>query len=502
MSLTFSSRPKGVHVLDALELARWQFGITTVYHFLQVPLTIGLATLVAIMQTKTRKTGDPKWQRVTDFFGKILLINFALGVATGIVQEFQFGMNWSEYSRYVGDIFGAPLAFEALLAFFLESTFLGLWIFGKGRLSPKVHNLTIWLFAAGTAISAFFILAANAFMQYPTGAVVNPETGRAELDGMGGFLKVLFNATSHFQFAHTISAAFLVSGTVVAALSIWWMARSVRITGDEKEARGYWRPAAKIGLTAMLISSITVIGTGHFMGQHIGDIQPAKAAAMMGTMESGEAHELTLVMDTRSTDGFQLTVPIPGLESFMATNHFSGPDSFLPGLDDVNAELQEKYADVYGPDQDYRPNLTVTFYSFRIMMGLGFAMAAVSLLGFWQISGKKINRSEAWGKFWLWMIPMPFIASSFGWILQEMGRQPWVVVPGENNVFLLTDYGVSSSVSAASVLISMLVFTLLYTGLGVVWIALLRRYALEGINTKSKIVEYDSAVPAQPNFVY
>ena len=176
-------------MLDALDLARWQFGITTVYHYLQVPLTIGLATLVAVMQTKARKTGDPKWQKVTDFFGKILLINFALGVATGIVQEFQFGMNWSEYSRFVGDIFGAPLAFEALLAFFFESTFLGLWIFGKGRLSPKIHNLTIWLVAIGTLLSAFFILAANSFMQYPTGAVINPETGRAELDGAGGFLR-------------------------------------------------------------------------------------------------------------------------------------------------------------------------------------------------------------------------------------------------------------------------------------------------------------------------
>ncbi|MGO1593830.1 MAG: cytochrome ubiquinol oxidase subunit I [Ancrocorticia sp.] len=489
-------------MLEALDLARWQFGVTTVYHFLQVPLTIGLATLVAIMQTKARKTGDPKWQRVTDFFGKILIINFALGVATGIVQEFQFGMNWSEYSRYVGDIFGAPLAFEALLAFFLESTFLGLWIFGKDRLSPKVHNLSIWLFAFGTAISAFFILAANAFMQYPVGAVVNPETGRAELDGMGGFLRVLFNETSLFQFAHTLFAAFLVAGTFVAAISIWWMSRSVRVTGNEKEARAYWKPTAKIGLTAMLIASIGAIGTGHFMGQHVIDIQPAKGAAMMGTMESGEAHELTLLMDTRDTDGYQLVLPIPGVESFMATNHFTGEESFLPGLDDVNAELQEKYADVYGEDQDYRPNLTVTFYSFRAMMGIGFAMLAVSLLGFWQIKGSKINRAEGWGKFWLWMIPLPFLASSFGWILQEMGRQPWVVVPGENNVMLLTNLGVSSSVSAASVLISMVAFTALYTGLGVIWIALIRRYALEGINTKSKVVEYDSTANAQPNFVY
>ncbi len=256
-------------------------------------------------------------------------------------------MNWSEYSRFVGDIFGAPLAFEALLAFFFESTFLGLWIFGKGRLSPKIHNLTIWLVAIGTLLSAFFILAANSFMQSPSGAVINPETGRAELDGAGGFLKVLFNLTSMWTFIHTITAAFLVAGTVVAALSFWWMARSVRLTGNEEEARGYWKPAAKIGLVAMLISSVAVSTSGHFMGQHVVEIQPAKAAAMMGTMESGEAHELVLLMDTRSTDGFQLVLPIPGIESFMSTNHFTGPKSFLPSLDDVNAELQQKYARMY-----------------------------------------------------------------------------------------------------------------------------------------------------------
>ncbi|MFN8049565.1 MAG: cytochrome ubiquinol oxidase subunit I [Ancrocorticia sp.] len=489
-------------MLDALDLARWQFGITTVYHYLQVPLTIGLATLVAVMQTKARKTGDPKWQKVTDFFGKILLINFALGVATGIVQEFQFGMNWSEYSRFVGDIFGAPLAFEALLAFFFESTFLGLWIFGKGRLSPKIHNLTIWLVAIGTLLSAFFILAANSFMQYPTGAVINPETGRAELDGAGGFLKVLFNATSMWTFTHTITAAFLVAGTVVAALSFWWMARSVRLTGNEEEARGYWKPAAKIGLVTMLIASVGVSLSGHFMGQHVVEIQPAKAAAMMGTMESGEAHELVLLMDTRSTDGFQLVLPIPGIESFMSTNHFTGPESFLPGLDDVNAELQEKYADVYGPDQDYRPNLTVTFYSFRIMVGIGMLGIALSLLGLLLLRGRNIVRSEQLGKLWLLAIPLPFLGNSFGWLLTEMGRQPWVVNPGENNVYLLTSLGVSDSVSVAYVAISMSVFTLLYTALGVVWIMLLRRYALEGINTKSKVIEYDSNSAEQLKFVY
>lgn len=482
--------------MEALELARWQFAITTVYHFLQVPLTIGLATLVAIMQTKGLRSGNPAWEKVTDFFGKILLINFALGVATGIVQEFQFGMNWSEYSRFVGDIFGAPLAFEALLAFFLESTFLGLWIFGKNRLAPKVHTLMIWLFAIGTAVSAFFILAANSFMQYPMGAKLNPVTGRAELDGMGGFLKVLFNETSLLTFIHTISTAFMVSGTVVAALSMWWMARSIRMTKITDEAETYWRPAAKLGMVSLLIASIAVIGSGHAMGQHIVNIQPAKAAAMMGICETGPEHNLVLAMDTSSCEGKQIVLPFPkGAESFMATNHFSGDESVLKGLDDVNAEMQEKYASVYGKDTDYRPNLTVAFYSFRIMMGVGFLGLLLSVLGLFHLRGGKLLKSEKIGSVWLWMIPLPFLAASFGWILAEMGRQPWIVNPGANDVFLMTQQGVSGNVSSTEVIISMALFTLLYTALGVVWIILLRRYSIEGINPKKKTTEYDAEAP-------
>lgn len=488
--------------MEAFELARWQFGITTVYHFLQVPLTIGLSTLVAIMQTKGLRSGDKKWEKVTDFFGKILLINFALGVATGIVQEFQFGMNWSEYSRFVGDIFGAPLAFEALLAFFLESTFLGLWLFGKNRLSPKIHTLCIWLFAIGTTVSAFFILAANSFMQNPNGAILNPETGRAELDGMGGFLKVLFNETTILTFLHTISGAFLVSGGVVAGLAFWWMARSKRLTSSDEEATHYWRPAAKVGLIAMVIASFGAIGSGHFMGQHVVDIQPAKAAAMMGVCESGESHDLVIAMWTSDCEGAQLKLPFPGgLESFMATNHFSGDESFLKGLDDVNAELQAKYADVYGKDVDYRPNLTVTFWSFRIMMGIGFVGLALSALGLWALRGGKTLTSEKLGKLWILAIPLPFLGNSFGWILTEMGRQPWIVNPGENGVMLMTNFGLSGSVTASSVLISMVIFTLLYTFLGVIWFMLLRRYALEGINLKKAEPVSDSS-DAPMSFVY
>ena len=487
--------------LDAVTVGRWQFGITTVYHFVLVPLTIGLSLLVAIMQTAWHRTGKEYWLQATRFFGKLLLINFALGVATGIVQEFQFGMNWSEYSRFVGDIFGAPLAFEALLAFFLESTFLGLWIFGKNRLSPRLHNMCIWLLAIGTMLSGFFILTANSFMQNPTGAVLNKRTGRLELDGMGGFLKVLFNETSLYTFAHTMSAAFLVAGGLVAGLSFWWMARSKRLTGDEEEARAYWRPAAKIGLVTMLAASLGTVFSGHFMGQHLVDIQPAKAAAMMGVCESGESHKLVIAMWTSDCKGPQLTAPVPGLESFMATNHFSGSKSFLKGLDDVNAELREKYAGVYGSDQDYRPNLTVAFWSFRVMMGVGLLGLAMSILGLYALRGGGVNASEFKGKLWMLAIPLPFIGNTFGWILTEMGRQPWIINPGERGIMLLTNQGLSNSVSGATVLGSMVVFTLLYTGLGVIWLALLKRYALEGINPK-KAPAADETAEAPMSFVY
>ncbi|EPD26665.1 hypothetical protein HMPREF9237_01291 [Actinotignum schaalii FB123-CNA-2] len=513
-AITRVTHRKGEKV-DPITLARWQFGITTVYHWLQVPLTIGLSVIVAYMQTKARKTGDPKWQRITDFFGKILLINFALGVATGIVQEFQFGLNWSEYSRFVGDIFGAPLAFEALLAFFLESTFLGLWIFGKGRLSPKMHNLTIWLFSMGTVISAAWILAANSFMQDPHGAVFNPETGRAELDGMAGFLGLFANTTWVLTFLHTLGAAFTLAGVLVAGFAFWWMARSIRLSGNEVEAREYWKPTAKLGLKVTLVAAIIAALSGHYMGQHLGVIQPPKAAAMMGVCQGEENAKLSLVMWGNSCeDATSIYVPIPGLESFMMTNHWSGPDSRLESIseanervrdrihqmENVNAELVEKF-DTAFENQQVTPNVLASYYSFRVMVGVGMLDLLIAVLGLWVLRGDRIMRSERWGKFWLWMIPLQFVANSAGWILTEIGRQPWIVYPTQiDGVLLMTDLGVSHSVNGGSVAFSLTIFTVLYSALGVVWIWLLGRYLREGINTHKKVVEYDAK--STPNFVY
>ncbi|MGB4635635.1 MAG: cytochrome ubiquinol oxidase subunit I [Arcanobacterium sp.] len=480
-----------VNQVEALDLARWQFAITTVYHFVLVPLTIGLSPLVAYMQTKWLRSGDTKWLRLSEFFGKILLINFALGVATGIVQEFQFGLNWSEYSRYVGDIFGAPLAFEALLAFFMESVFLGIWIFGRGRISPKAHTVSIWLVALGTNLSALFILAANSFMQNPVGAVFNPETGRAELDGTTGFLDVVLSTTTLYAFAHAIAASLMVAGTLVAGFSIWWMVRSIK-QNNEAEARELWKPAAQLGLKVLAAAGILAIGTGHFIGQHIYHVQPTKMIAAMGIAESGEAHPLALAMTgTELTHDNIIALPIPGLESFMVTNHFTGEDSYLMGVDEIQEKFEDAFAEEYGNDVNYMPNPFIAFYSFRIMMELGFASTGLAVLGLLLLRGNNLIRSDAISKLYIWSLPFPFIASTFGWILTEMGRQPWVVYPnfkGQADVApsemikLLTESGVSQSVLSIEVLLSMVIFTVLYGVLGVVWFVLIRRYVREGIN--------------------
>lgn len=469
--------------LDALDLARWQFGITTVYHFILVPLTIGLSPLVALMETNYVRTGNEQWRVATKFFGKILLINFALGVATGIVQEFQFGMNWSEYSRFVGNIFGAPLAFEALLAFFMESTFLGLWIFGWDRLSPKLHNLCMWLVALGTNVSAFFILAANSWMQHPVGTRINPETGRAELDGIGGFFEVLGNHILWTTIIHVIASAFLVAAAVVMGVSVWWMTKAAAAKQDY-EARELWRRLTKFGAVAMIVSGALTAGSGHIQGQLVAEEQPAKMAAaeMLCHTESGAG--FTVAAFGSCEDGTAThIVTVPRVYSFMAKDD---PNAEVTGLTDT----QRMYEESFGEGVDYTPNEMVTFWSFRAMIGLGMASMGLGVLALWLIRrGRPITDPRA-GKIALGTMWLPFIACSFGWIFTEMGRQPWVVVPNladpVSQTYLLTSQGVSTVVSPALVLTSVVVFTILYAALGVVWFVLLRRYVREGVRTQTE----------------
>ena len=473
--------------MNALDLARWQFGITTVYHFILVPLTIGLAPLVAIMQTAWLRTGAERWLRLTKFFGKLLLINFALGVATGIVQEFQFGMNWSEYSRFVGDIFGAPLAVEALAAFFLESTFLGLWIFGWDRLPKKVHLACIWLVAFGSTLSAYWILAANSWMQHPVGAVFNAKTGRAELDGVHGFVEVLTNNILITGFAHTIASAFLVAGTLVAGVCGWWIVRSVR-ADHHTEARTVWRPGAYLGLVVTLLAGIAVIGSGDAQGKLLYDQQPMKMSSAEALCDGNESAAFSLIAigdGSNSCEHVHRYLEIPGLTSFLATGTFSGQASFLPGVDVLQALDTQRYAETYGSHQDYRPDVMVTFWSFRLMIGLGAFSAALALAGLWLLRKGRVTDSTWFSRLCLLALPMPFAAASFGWIFTEIGRQPWGVSPNPadpvDQVYLLTQQGGSTVVAPWEILASMIVFTLLYAGLGAIWFFLLRRYVREGI---------------------
>ncbi len=468
--------------MDVLDLARWQFGITTVYHFILVPLTIGLSTLVAIFQTCWVVSDKDKYLRLTKFFGKLLLINFALGVATGIVQEFQFGMNWSEYSRFVGDVFGAPLAMEALIAFFLESTFLGLWIFGWDKLPKKIHLMTVWAFAVGSILSAYFIIAANSWMQHPVGAEYNPETGRAEMTDIWA---ILTNNTTLVAFPHVIATAFLVAGGFVAGIAVYWMVRKSRADKADADIPMY-RTAARFGAVTMLIAGIAVIVTGDLQAKLMFEQQPIKMAAAEGLVHtSGPAgFSLLTVGDLTGNDPDSVVhlIEIPNLLSFMATGDWNAE---VKGLD----ELQEIYAERYGEFDEngeaiiYRPNLAITYWSFRLMIGLAAFSAAVCVAIFW-FTRKGRTIDQPWlSKFAVASIPMPFLAGTFGWIFTEMGRQPFVVAPnptGADQVMLMTMFGVSDATTVGHVATSLAVFTVVYAVLGVFWFRLIHRYAIEG----------------------
>lgn len=474
--------------MDALALARWQFAITTVYHFILVPLTIGLAPLVAGMQTAWVVTKNERWLRLTKFFGKLLLINFALGVATGIVQEFQFGMTWSEYSRFVGDVFGAPLAMEALAAFFVESVFLGVWIFGWDRVSKKVHLASIWAFALATNLSAFFILAANSWMQHPVGTIFNPETGRAEMESIGA---VLSNNTLWAAFPHTISAAFLTAGTFVAAIATWWMVRLVRTKREDlvELARDVYRPAVRLGVVTMLIAGIGVIWSGDTQGKIMYEQQPGKMSSAEALCEGEEAAAfsvLTIGDLSDSCEGVRHIITIPGLASYLGTGHFSGPESFLPGVNDVQRDFTERFGDttLAGEPVTYTPPLAVTYWSFRLMIGLAAFSAALALLALWLTRKGRVSDNIWLSRLALVAIPAPFLACSFGWIFTEVGRQPWVVAPnptGIDEIRLLTERGVSTHVAPGVILASLIAFTLVYAALGVVWYRLMHRYTIEGV---------------------
>ncbi|WP_312719420.1 cytochrome ubiquinol oxidase subunit I [Mobilicoccus sp.] len=486
--------------MDALELARWQFGVTTVYHFLFVPITIGLSAIVAGFHTAWVRTHNPQMYKLTRFFGKLFVINFALGLVTGIVQEFQFGMNWSDYSRMVGDIFGAPLALEALLTFFLESVFIGLWIFGWGRIPEKLHATSMWLVHIGTVMSAFFILAANSWMQNPVGYRINPENGRAELTD---FVAVLTNKVQLVTFPHVLTAAYMTGGALVMAVSLWHLRRGARdgivpagvgsrvadradgrveadeqggaVRADAHTHMAMYRKAARVGAIITLVSSLGVAITGDLQGKVMTEVQPMKMAAAEGLYHT-TSHAPFSILSVGNLEGTEAKhlIQIPGLLSYLGKGDF---DAEIKGVYDLQNQYAQQYADsalTRDTVRNYTPYVPVAYWTFRLMIGIGMLGALCSILVLWA-TRKGAPEGALRPAWWHWLIigsPLfPLIGNSFGWIFTEMGRQPWVV-----NGVMLTQFGVSPRTSAGEVLTSLVVYTLLYGALAVVEVKLLLKY--------------------------
>ncbi len=436
--------------MNALDLARWQFAITTVYHFLFVPITIGLGFLVAGLQTAWYRKNNLKYLRATKFFGKLFLINFAIGVVTGIVQEFQFGMNWSTYSRFVGDIFGAPLAMEGLLAFFLESTFLGLWIFGWDRLPKKLHLATIWLAATGTLLSAYFILAANSWMQHPVAFTINAEKNRAELTNI---FEVLFQKTAVITFLHTIPSAFFAAGAFMAGISAYLLLK--------KRDKEMSRPTLKVGLVTVLISFVLIAISGDAIGKVMTEQQPMKMAAAEALYETTESAPFS-IFTVGTLDGSRpiFQVDIPSVLSFLATGDFA---STVEGVNNLEAQYDLKYG-----EGDYTPNIPLAYWSFRLMIGFGAIAFFLAAYALWRTRRGGELPTSKWFIRSMYAMPLiPLLAISFGWIFTETARQPWAVFG-----LIRTEDAVSAVVSAGSVLFTMIVFTLLYGFLAVIEVGL------------------------------
>ncbi len=438
-----------------INLARWQFAATTIYHFFFVPLTLGLSVLVAIMETLYVTSGNEVYKRMTKFWGKLFVINFAMGVVTGIVQEFQFGMNWSEYSRFVGDIFGAPLAIEALLAFFLESVFLGVWLFGWDKLPKKIHAMSIWLVAIGSNVSAFWILVANSFMQSPTGF--------AEVNGrlvMTNFWDLLGNPNVWVQFPHTVLSGFTTGAFFVIGISAFHLYK--------KNELDFFGRSFRIASLFGTLSILLVILVGHSQGQHMVKTQPMKMAAAEALWESEDPASFSIfsiVNEKQQKDVYSLR--IPGVLSLLSYNRFSGE---VKGIN----ELQAEYEGLYGPG-NYVPPITISYWAFRAMVGAGFLMFFIAAFALFHVMRQMDLSKIKFLKFMPFAILLPYLANSSGWILTEVGRQPWVVYG-----YLRTADAYSPNVTSGMVLTSLIGFVLVYAILMAADIYLLSKYAKAG----------------------
>lgn len=444
---------------DLLLLSRIQFAATTVFHFFFVPITIGMVFLIAIFESFYVKTGDEHYKRITKFFGHLFLINFAVGVVTGILQEFQFGMNWSEYSSFVGDVFGPSLAVEALLAFYLESTFIGIWIFSWEKINKKLHAMCIWLVSIGTILSAFWILSANSFMQHPVGVKIVDNNVIGKKAEMIDFLAIIKNTYLWNQFPHILATSLTVGAFTIAGIAAWKMTRGHEIL--------MFRKAFKVSIVAALIGSLGLLATGHSQAQYLVREYPMKIAAAEAMYEdSGNVAPFTVLakIDEKQKKTEQL-IEIPGMLSFLAYDKFEGS---LKGMNTLQEELDAKYYPVLGKHLNYIPDVHVMFYTFRIMGASGGLLFLVALLGTIFAFRKTEVKKKWFLKIMPWMLLVAEVATACGWIMAEMGRQPFIIFG-----IMPTEAGVSPN-SAGEVLFSLIVFCLLYTVLGIAQFILFR----------------------------
>lgn len=416
--------------MDVLMLSRLQFAAATMFHFLFVPLTLGISVLIACMETAYVRTGNPIYKRMAKFWGKLFLINFTLGVVTGITLEFQFGTNWSRYSAYVGDIFGSLLAIEATAAFFLESTFIGVWHFGWEKLSPKAHAVSAWLVAGAGNLSAVWILIANGFMQNPLGFEIR--NGRAELTD---FVAVISNPWAWNQFVHVVSASFCVAAFFMAGISAWHLLRKQHVE--------FFTKSMNVALVTGLVAAAVVAGQGHFHGNLVAKLQPAKLAAMESHWETTKNAPMYLLQipDEKNEKNLIEALPVPSLLSILA---HSDPDAEVKGLKD------------FAPAD--RPPVGITFLAFRIMVGIGALMPLLMLFGLWK--RETLASYPLYLKALIWAIPLPYLGMQAGWAVAEVGRQPWIVYG------LMRTADAVSPITAGQAGGSLLAMVLLYTLLG------------------------------------
>ena len=436
-------------------LSRLQFALTTVYHFFFVPLTLGMVWMVAILETMYVRSGNETYRKLTKYWGKLFLINFAVGVVTGIVMEFQFGMNWAGYANYVGDIFGAPLAIEALLAFFLESTFLGLWIFGWDKLSKKLHVAVIWLVALGSSLSALWILIANAFMQHPVGYVLN--NGRAEMVDFGA---LVFNPKAWIMFEHTLSSGLTTAAFFVLGISAYHIARNK----DVDFFKHSFNLAAIVGTIAV---ALVILG-GHEQGLWLLQNQPMKAASTEALWDTEDPASFSLLtIGDLSGKHLVWQIRIPDVLSLLYYNQLSGE---VPGINDVQAQYQAKYG-----AGDYVPLVVLTYWGFRLMVAAGFAMLALAAYALYHVMRNKVGPRIRWLWIFVFAMALPYVANTSGWILTELGRQPFIVYG-----LLKTEDAVSPGLTSGMVLFSLIGFALIYAALMGTDIFLMARAAKAG----------------------